>query len=728
MTFLPVPDQPRARRRELPAFYYLQHFVEMLDFVVTQYTHVMGDEYAGLITRFRNLDQAAQCLYVRLVNRKGRIHAVNKLRYAEIGDLTEPLRVLRAGGWIGSPGPVMFEEILSVLTKKEIFDCVGGMFPGLRRSVKKDELIDFVRTNCHPEELVGRVNLERLIVQRQDEWVRFLLFLYFGESREELARFTMRDMGLVQTHSFRDSYEPRFTDRDEALETFYFADRARRYRQATAGQRQVLIEESAAWPRPASDDAVRHRDRLAYAMGRDLERSGQMEVALSVFGRGGSAECRERMIRLLLASGQRDAARACLEGCLENPDSEEEWFFAQELLQQKFGHKRTSSRTDVLRAAEVLELDESHSGTPERAAIAHFRSLGQQAFRAENGLWRTLFGLMFWDELFDRESAALHSPFETFPTTLRNGTFMDAHLESIDAKLDLLSGGASLKHRLLKTSTRHFGTANGVFRWRRSMLETIFALLDYADGKAVASVLREMCGNFMNSRYGYPDLFLVDEDGVRFVEIKAEGDQLRRNQLLRLRQMRAAGFRADVVRIRWVLDPRQTYVVVDVETTGGSGEAHRVTEIAAVKVCAGAIIDRYQTLLNPQRLIPPGITRLTGISDQMVEGAPLFADIADDFADFMGDAIFVAHNVNFDYGFVSREYARLGRRFRHVKLCTCASMRKVYPGHDSYSLAALCRHFEIELKQHHRALCDAEAAAELLFLVNEKRAATLRSG
>jgi DNA polymerase-3 subunit epsilon len=728
MTPLSDAVGPSTRGHELPTFYYLQHFREMLDFVETQYTHVMGDDYAGLIARFRNLDQAAQCLYVRLVNRKGRIHAINKLRYPEIGDLAGALRALQAGEWVGLPDRSMFEETLAVLTKSEILDCVRVTVPGLKRSMKKDELIDVVRISCPPDEFLGRIKKNRLIVQRRDAWVRFLLFLYFGESRTCLSQFTLRDMGLVQTHSFRDSYEPRFADRDEAMETFYFADRISRYGQSGAGERQALIEESTTWPRPASDAAVRHRDRLACEIGRDLEKSGQTEFALSIFGRGGSAECKERMIRLLLASGQRDAARACLESCIENPESEEEWFFANELLQQKFGRKRTSLRTDVLRAAETLELDESQSGSPERAAIAHFQSIGQQAFRAENTLWRTLFGLVFWDELFGSESAALHSPFDAFPATLRNGTFLDAHVELVEAKLAALASGDSLKPLLLKTSTRHFGTANGVFRWSRSMLETIFALLDHADGKAIASVLKRMCGGFMESRYGFPDLLVVDGDGVRFVEIKAEGDQIRRNQLLQISQMRAAGLRVDVVRIRWRLDPEQTYVVVDVETTGGSGEAHRVTEVAAVKVRDGAITDRYQTLLNPQRLIPPGITRLTGISDEMVEDAPLFADIADEFSDFMGDAIFVAHNVSFDYGFVGREYARLGRRFRHAKLCTCSSMRKLYPGLNSYSLAALCQRFDIELTQHHRALCDAEAAAELLLLVNEKRAEALRSG
>jgi len=177
------------------------------------------------------------------------------------------------------------------------------------------------------------------------------------------------------------------------------------------------------------------------------------------------------------------------------------------------------------------------------------------------------------------------------------------------------------------------------------------------------------------------------------------------------------------VRIRWILDPDQSYVVVDVETTGGRGDQHRITEIGAVKIRNGEVVDRFQTLLNPQRAIPTGITRLTGISADMVADAPLFADVADEFAALMQDGIFVAHNVDFDYGFVAAEYKRLGRAFRHPKLCTCSSMRKLYPGYKSYSLAALCENHGIELREHHRALCDAEAAAELLLLINEKRAA-----
>jgi DNA polymerase-3 subunit epsilon len=292
---------------------------------------------------------------------------------------------------------------------------------------------------------------------------------------------------------------------------------------------------------------------------------------------------------------------------------------------------------------------------------------------------------------------------------------------SIDRKLAALDDPGTVIREVLRASTAHYGTPNGVFRWRQIVIDALFALLEVERGDPLRQVLSRFCRDYEGSMYGYPDLLVLDSDGARFVEVKAEGDQLRRNQLLRIEQLRAAGIRADVLRIRWTLDPRQEYVVVDVETTGGQGEHHRITEIAAVRVRDGEIVDRFSTLLNPQRTIPPGITRLTGITPAMVADAPYFADIADDFERFMSGSIFVAHNVDFDYGFISREFGRLGLSFRYPRLCTCASMRKLYPGRRSYSLAALAEAYDISLKQHHRAMCDAEAAAQLLLIVNEKR-------
>jgi DNA polymerase-3 subunit epsilon len=222
-------------------------------------------------------------------------------------------------------------------------------------------------------------------------------------------------------------------------------------------------------------------------------------------------------------------------------------------------------------------------------------------------------------------------------------------------------------------------------------------------------------------RDGFPDLMLVNEGTISFLEVKAEGDVIRRNQLTRLRQLGTAGIAAEIARVDFRFDPEQDYVVVDIETTGGWANGDRIMEIGAVKIRNREVVAEWHSLINPLRSIPAHITRLTGITNEMVRDAPLFAEIADSFMQFMANGIFVAHNVNFDYGFISYEYERLERRFRFPKLCTCAGMRRRYPGHESYSLGRLTDIYGIDLKDHHRALCDARAAAHLLNLINEKR-------
>jgi len=232
-----------------------------------------------------------------------------------------------------------------------------------------------------------------------------------------------------------------------------------------------------------------------------------------------------------------------------------------------------------------------------------------------------------------------------------------------------------------------------------------------------------LCENFRDMRDGFPDLMLEKDGTVSFMQIKAEGDVIRRNQLTRLRQLGNAGIRAEIGRVDYRFDPEQDYVVVDVETTGSWASGDRITEIGAVKSRNHKFVDEWHSLLNPQRTIPARITQITNITNEMVRDAPIFSEVADSFMQFMGDGIFVAHNVNFDYGFISYEYERLERRFRFPKLCTVAGMRRRYPGHKSYGLGKLCEFYGIELETHHRALCDARATSFLLNLINQKREA-----
>ena len=156
------------------------------------------------------------------------------------------------------------------------------------------------------------------------------------------------------------------------------------------------------------------------------------------------------------------------------------------------------------------------------------------------------------------------------------------------------------------------------------------------------------------------------------------------------------------------------YAVVDIETTGGMARRDRITEIAIVLYDGQKIIDSFESLINPDRSIPYEITRITGITDSMVKDAPRFYEVAKKVVELTEGAVFVAHNVRFDYSFIREEFASLGFTFTRRQLCTVVLSRKAFPGLRSYSLGNLIRHFEIKVENRHRAMDDVLATVDIL--------------
>jgi len=152
------------------------------------------------------------------------------------------------------------------------------------------------------------------------------------------------------------------------------------------------------------------------------------------------------------------------------------------------------------------------------------------------------------------------------------------------------------------------------------------------------------------------------------------------------------------------------YSIIDIETTGHSS---KITEISIFVFDGKKVIDEYTTLVNPECVIPPFITNLTGITNAMVGNAPKFYEIAKKVNEITKDTIFVAHNVNFDYNIIHKEFKDLGFDFKRKKLCTVRLSRKLIPGLKSYSLGALCSTQNIVINDRHRAKGDAEATTIL---------------
>jgi DNA polymerase-3 subunit epsilon len=156
------------------------------------------------------------------------------------------------------------------------------------------------------------------------------------------------------------------------------------------------------------------------------------------------------------------------------------------------------------------------------------------------------------------------------------------------------------------------------------------------------------------------------------------------------------------------------YVVLDLETTGGSATRDRITEIAAVRVENGVETARWSTLVNPQCSIPPFIQSLTGISNEMVEDAPVFASVARQLLEVLQGAVFVAHNVRFDHGFVVNELARIDKALKAKTLCTVRLSRKLYPQHKGHGLDAILQRHGLTTLARHRAMGDVDVVLQWL--------------
>ncbi|TAD94647.1 MAG: hypothetical protein EAZ97_16570 [Bacteroidetes bacterium] len=163
------------------------------------------------------------------------------------------------------------------------------------------------------------------------------------------------------------------------------------------------------------------------------------------------------------------------------------------------------------------------------------------------------------------------------------------------------------------------------------------------------------------------------------------------------------------------------YAIIDIETSGGSYQNERITEIAILVFDGKKVVDQYQTLINPERILAPYITQLTGITNEMLADAPKFYEVAKKIFQMTEGNIFVAHNVSFDYWFVKSEFKRLGSNFNRKTLCTVKLSRKIIPKLPSYSLGKLCETLGIKIKNRHRAMGDAEATVQLFELLLEKK-------
>lgn len=157
-----------------------------------------------------------------------------------------------------------------------------------------------------------------------------------------------------------------------------------------------------------------------------------------------------------------------------------------------------------------------------------------------------------------------------------------------------------------------------------------------------------------------------------------------------------------------------SYVAIDIETTGLEPKIDKITEIAALKVVDGSVAGRYVTLVNPRRPLGARIVELTGITDGMLSGAPGIEEVIRPFVEFCGDLPLLGHNILFDYGFLKRAAVNCGLEFEREGIDTLNLCRAFMPSENKKNLAAACAFYCVDQVQAHRAEADA-LSAHLLY-------------
>ncbi|MET6759108.1 exonuclease domain-containing protein [Pseudoalteromonas sp. NCIMB_1079] len=715
-------------KKELPAKYYLAHFRELIEFVTSKCMHLLEPKHSEFISKINQLDEQSQCMLARVYSRKPYLVQAQSLNYEEITSPHQAIYTLKKAGILFEPNEQHYQQLLAHLTKPSLVELLSNYSEQIsfKKSAAKGALVDIAREffKACPQKLAPLYS--QYVINNRSDYYEYFEFLFAGKLSSgdvnHQNRFVMRDLGLTATREGHSESLSRFETLDEAQSNYLLNRYRLAFKNITDESDYVALASQVLVQAAHGAIAVALKNRLLVRLYRQLK-AVDSELAFSLLeGCVDDSEAQEIQIREQYRLGNKEWVKARLEAIIENPLTDDLLYFADDFLMRKF-NKKTRSRLSAMLADTqcVLEIDELYRGEVEQGVNDYYTRQGMQVFNTENTLWQSLFGLVFWHELFVESPYPPCNEFDIYPQVLRLGNFYGAQQTQINERLAQCQTSQALLNLVCKNAAQYFEQPNGLFRWRSNLLEPLEALILNSPLEALIAHLTAMSKHYLQLKDGYPDLMVINNGQVHFEEVKAPGDKLRRNQLTTIDNLKSVGFTVHIAAVKWFVDPNRIYSVVDIETTGGLKGGNRITEIGIVKVQHGKVIDTWTSLVNPERHIPGFITSLTGISDSMVYNAPVFAEVVKPLLDKLAGSIFVAHNVNFDYGFIKKECEMAGHFFKMPKMCTVVESRKAFKGLKSYSLGNLSSHFNLNLTSHHRALADATATAELLLLIQQSQ-------
>lgn len=503
--------------------YYLEHFCRVLDGAERQYP--LGQHGIDFVVRFRALPRSAQCLYARLVNRKGPYFRVSKLAYPECGALEDAIASLVQAG---------LAQHVSMQAEHEA---------GIARCYRAEERRAY--------SLEWLVQHEPLIAVTRDAW-QLITFLYFGELVPNLSDFVIHEIGHVKTEARYNSLRPAFANMDEAQICYRVALLYEEFRAKRDAYSPLDLWHW--WQEVQPRDTLlparaRARiDRLLMRLGRALEREGFDAQALQAYHACQTLPCRERAAKLHAKHGDMAHATALCEDMIRAPLSDEEHYRGTYLLARLRRQNPLSAPRARLRR-NPCTIIKRVGDTVEQAALDQWQEMGWDGVHTENWIWSGLFGLLMWDVVFDGSSGAFHQPLQTAPSDLWSAAFYTNRHTLIGERLNAIGANAIETVRVTYETKR--GITNPFLSWDHPYLPHAERLLAHLTPVQLRAVIERIVRDPGTYLRGFPDLYLWRDDAFRFVEVKSPNDRLSFEQWRWIEWFEQNGIPVEVMRVKY---------------------------------------------------------------------------------------------------------------------------------------------------------------------------------
>ena len=558
-----MPPSPSASPPLSPT-YYLDNFEELLRTVVSRYDDLLAEHEIEFVSDLGALSTGARCLWLRLLSRRGPLFRRDRLAYDEVPDLDSAVDELLGAGFLDDGDDASPTDLLALLAKDDLIELLAELGLGRPRlDIRKGAALEIV-ARVVPDTVLAEAVRSRLQVVRPRRVEDILPFqlLFFGNLSQDWREFVLRDIHVWRYESYELRGDLRLFPHRKALDdelTLRLCRREVRHHLAEERVREASLLAQTVSDR---DDWVASArplvDSILTMVGRTLERCGDFEEALRLYDRAQHPPARERRCRVLARLGLLDEALEATAAIDANPLDEAERLFAPRFahrLRRRLGTESPRPRTT--RPERRLVLRRRHHETIEEQVVAALSAKGVAAFHAENWLWKSLFGLAFWDIIFAPVAGAFQHPFQAGPLDLFTPAFRDRRARGVELRLREVENGEWEASRILHVFDRKEGIRNRLVTWAEGSRPLLERALANLEGHHLALVFDRLSRDLRRYRRGFPDLFVARPDrspGFELLEIKGPGDQLRPEQRTWLEYLESMEIPVAIARVEWRIE------------------------------------------------------------------------------------------------------------------------------------------------------------------------------